>query len=57
MKNDAALLFAEAAASDKWENEDRGSYDVETLHQEYRKCLFSEKALILMSAQSDKPSK
>ncbi len=54
MGNDAALLYAKAATADKWETEERGSYDVDTLHQEYQQRLFSEKAVALMNAHSGK---
>lgn len=53
MKNDAALLYAQALSADRWETEERGSYDVDTLHQEYRERLFSEKAVALMNARSE----
>jgi hypothetical protein len=49
VKNEAALLYAQSAIADKWETEERGSYDVETLHQEYRERLFSAKAVALMN--------
>jgi len=54
MKNDAALLYAQASTADKWETEEHSSYDVETLHQEYRERLLSAKAVALMNARSDK---
>lgn len=53
MKNDAALMYAQAVIADNWETEERGSYDVDTLRREYREMLFSEKALSLMNARSD----
>lgn len=51
MKNEAALLYTQSALADKWETEERGSYDVDTLHREYRERLFSAKAVDLMNQQ------
>ena len=49
MENEAALLYAKSAAAENWETEERGSYDVDTLHQEYRDRLLSDKAVALMN--------
>jgi hypothetical protein len=57
MKNDAALMYAEAVVADKWETDERGSYDVDTLRQEYRERLYSEKAVAMLKARSDERSK
>ena len=57
MKNDAALLYAQATVVDSWETEERGSYDVDTLHQEYREKLYSEKAISLLSSRSDQSTR
>ena len=54
MGNDAVLLYAKGAITEKWESEERGSYDVDALHQEYRQRLYSEKAFALMNVCSEK---
>lgn len=48
MRNDAALLYAAATMADEWESEQRESYDVNALHQEYQERLYSEKAIALL---------
>lgn len=51
MEKEAAFLYAKSCATDEWENEEHTSYDVDTLHREYRERLFSDKAVALMAAQ------
>jgi hypothetical protein len=51
MENEAALLYAQSAKVEDWVTEERGSYDVDALHQEYRESLFSEKAVALLDEE------
>lgn len=49
VENEAALLYAQSSAAENWETEERESYDVETLRQEYRDSLYSEKGAALLN--------
>jgi hypothetical protein len=54
MENDVALMYAQAANTlgSDWETEDRGSYDVDALHAEYRSRLYSDRATELIASRS-----
>lgn len=51
MEKEPAFLYAQSCATDEWENEVHSSYDVDTLHKEYRERLFTEKAIALIDAR------
>jgi hypothetical protein len=52
MKTDAAMLYAQAALGDEWEQQEKNSDDVEQLRQQYRSLLYSEKGRALLEARA-----
>jgi hypothetical protein len=50
MKEDVAFMLAERLADSNWGSEERDSYDLSTLREEYRESLFNEEALELLNA-------
>lgn len=50
MKTESAFVFAQSAAMENWEEEDKSSYDAAALETEYRNRLYSDKGRDLLNS-------
>ena len=54
MSQDAAFIYARTSHKDGWESEEKASYNVESLRDEYRRVLYSEKGLELLKSPNER---